>query len=87
MLLLCDSDSLDVGCLPDNLRGRPTTADEPPLDLAAMAFSLKRAAEKLERDLIRKALAETGGNRTHAARLLEISHRSLLYKLKEYGIE
>ena len=87
MLLLCDSDSLDVGCLPDNLRGRTTTADEPPLDLAAMAFSLKRAAEKLERDLIRKALAETGGNRTHAARLLEISHRSLLYKLKEYGIE
>ena len=37
--------------------------------------------------MIRKALVETGGNRTHAAKLLEISHRSLLYKLKEYGIE
>ena len=41
----------------------------------------------LERELIRRALEKTGGNRTHAARLLEISHRSLLYKIKEYGIE
>jgi two-component system response regulator AtoC len=87
MLLLCDGDSLDPGCLPDHMRGRPTTAGESPLDMANAAFSIKRASEKLERDLIRKALAETGGNRTHAAKLLEISHRSLLYKLKEYGIE
>jgi len=26
------------------------------------------------------------GNHTHAAKLLEISHRALLYKIKEYGI-
>jgi two-component system response regulator AtoC len=26
------------------------------------------------------------GNHTHAARLLEISHRALLYKIKEYEI-
>ena len=38
-------------------------------------------------ELIDKALARTGGNRTHAAKMLEISHRALLYKLKEYGIE
>jgi two-component system response regulator AtoC len=28
----------------------------------------------------------TQGNRTNAAKLLEISHRALLYKMKEYGI-
>jgi two-component system response regulator AtoC len=41
----------------------------------------------MEMDLISKALIKTGGNRTHAAKILEISHRALLYKLKEYGLE
>ena len=41
----------------------------------------------MERDLISKALERTRGNRTHAARLLEISHRTLLYKIEEYGIQ
>ena len=40
----------------------------------------------LEIDLIQKALAKTAGNRTRAAKILEISHRALLYKLKEYGL-
>ena len=34
--------------------------------------------------MIRKALEKTGGNRTHAAKLLEISHRALIYKIKDY---
>jgi len=40
----------------------------------------------MEADLIRRALGVTQGNRTNAAKLLEISHRALLYKMKEYGI-
>lgn len=51
------------------------------------SLSIKQAERGLEIDLIRKALLKTGGNRTHAARELEISHRALLYKLKEYGLE
>ncbi|MCK4536042.1 MAG: sigma-54-dependent Fis family transcriptional regulator [Desulfuromonadales bacterium] len=50
-------------------------------------FSLKKAVEKLERDYISRALEETGGNRTQAAKLLEISLRSLLYKIKDYGLD
>jgi two-component system response regulator AtoC len=50
-------------------------------------LSLKKAVEKLERDYIGRALEKTGGNRTQAAQLLEISLRSLLYKIKEYGLE
>ena len=49
-------------------------------------FSLKSAQKLLEKKLIEKALMETGGNRTHAARLLEISHPSLLSKIKSYHI-
>ncbi|HVP30501.1 MAG TPA: sigma-54 dependent transcriptional regulator [Myxococcota bacterium] len=49
-------------------------------------FSLRRARRAAESELIRHALRATDGNRTHAAKLLGISHRALLYKLKEYGI-
>lgn len=50
-------------------------------------FSLKAAKAEMEDKMIRKALAATGGNRTHAAHMLEISHPSLLSKMKLYGIE
>jgi two-component system response regulator AtoC len=49
-------------------------------------LSIKRAGRRAEEALIRRALARTGGNRTRAAELLEISHRALLYKIKEYKI-
>ncbi|TMQ09693.1 MAG: AAA family ATPase [Deltaproteobacteria bacterium] len=52
----------------------------------ADALSIKKATRELEQDLIRRALGVTQGNRTNAAKLLEISHRALLYKMKEYGI-
>jgi two-component system response regulator AtoC len=55
-------------------------------DSASSALAMRPARKSLEGDLIRRALRATGGNRTHAAQLLEISHRALLYKLKEYGI-
>lgn len=50
-------------------------------------FSLKSGRQTLEKVMIQKALAAAGGNRTKAARLLEISHPSLLSKMKSYGIK
>ncbi|MFP6624204.1 MAG: helix-turn-helix domain-containing protein, partial [Myxococcota bacterium] len=40
----------------------------------------------VEDDVIRRALKATDGNRTHAAKLLEVSHLTLLYKIKEFGL-
>jgi two-component system response regulator AtoC len=54
--------------------------------LSEEEYSIKKASKSLEVNLIKKALRRTKGNHTHAARLLEISHRALLYKIKEYGI-
>jgi two-component system response regulator AtoC len=54
--------------------------------VASGELSIKKAQAFIERELIKRALAETGGNRTHAAKLLELSHRALLYKIKDYGI-
>ena len=50
-------------------------------------LSLKVVVPKVERILIRRALERTGGNRTKASILLGISHRALLYKLKEHDIK
>lgn len=49
-------------------------------------LSIKKRTRKIEEELILKALHRTNGNRTHAAKLLEISHRALLYKLKEFDL-
>ena len=50
-------------------------------------LSLKVAQRVLEEEMIKEALKETRGNRSKAARLLEISYRALLYKIKEYGLD
>jgi DNA-binding NtrC family response regulator len=44
------------------------------------------ALQVSERETIRKVLAETGGNRTQAARILGITLRTLHYRIKEYGL-
>ncbi len=53
----------------------------------AEEYSLKVATRRLEEEYIRKALKKTDRNRTQAAQLLEISLRSLMYKIKDYEIE
>ena len=54
-------------------------------------FSLKAAARtasrQAERDLIAKALERTHWNRKRAAQELQISYKSLLYKIKQTGLE
>jgi len=47
---------------------------------------VKAAMNRLERELIMKALDQTGGNVTHAARLLKISRKGLQLKMKELGL-
>lgn len=84
-LVLCDGDQLAATCLPD---GTAAVVAEPLSQTDGDEnLSIKLAERVMEMDLISKALAKTGGNRTHAAKILEISHRALLYKLKEYGLE
>lgn len=83
-MILRDGSTLSAACLPTHLQASHDDDVGHPED---ESLSIKKAEDAIERDLIRKALARTGGNRTQAAKILEISHRSLLYKLKEYGID
>jgi two-component system response regulator AtoC len=79
-MILAEGDTITLRELPQNV---VASEDE---DGANSDLSLKRARRGAELHAIRRALRATSGNRTHAARLLQISHRALLYKLKEYTI-
>ncbi|MBI5483286.1 MAG: sigma-54-dependent Fis family transcriptional regulator [Deltaproteobacteria bacterium] len=81
--IICEGGLVSAACLPPSIRLPDDSHDEGGAD---EDLSIKKAEDAIERDLIRKALAKTGGNRTQAAKILEISHRSLLYKIKEFGI-
>jgi two-component system, NtrC family, response regulator AtoC len=83
-LVLAEGDEVDAAFLADHVRRGATPPPVAPT--APVELSIKKATRDLEVELIKRALAETGGNRTNAAKLLEISHRALLYKIKEYGL-
>ena len=70
--------------LPEPLR-HPRPADYQ-LDGDDNDLSVKRRTADLERHLIERALGRTGGNRTQAAELLDLSPRALRYKIKDYGL-
>ena len=81
-ILLADSDRITLRQLPAEVVAARTGGSE----VASKAFSLKQARRSAEAEMIERALSATGGNRTHAARLLGISHRALLYKIKDYRV-
>ncbi len=91
-MVLCEGAQIDVLSLPDRLRAgigaisKSAVSADADADADGENLSIKQASRRAEDDLIRRALLRTGGNRTKAAELLEISHRALLYKIKEYGI-
>jgi two-component system response regulator AtoC len=62
----------------------PPAVDPHPLSLKVAARAASREAE---RELILKALGRTRWNRKRAAMELQISYKSLLYKLKQIGLE
>jgi two-component system response regulator AtoC len=82
-----EPDALHLGAGDRNGGGIDTTAAANGEVAADGDLSIKRQTATLERALIERALAQTGGNRTRAARLLQLSHRALLYKIREYGLD
>ncbi len=93
-VLFCDGDRLTVRDLPPDVKQdpgpRPAAASQPAIVDAPSSDGLKEqvkaAMSRLERELIVKALDQTGGNVTHAARLLKISRKGLQLKMKELGL-
>lgn len=83
-MVLAEGELLDASDLPPQLQESKDALQQ---QLASGELSIKKSTAAIEEALIRRALHKTGGNRTRAAEILEISHRALLYKLKDYGIQ
>jgi two-component system response regulator AtoC len=82
-MVLCERTVLQVNDIDPRIR---EPADPIAAELDKGNYSIKKTTRIIEEILIRRALEKTRGNRTRAAELLEISHRALLYKIKEFGI-
>jgi transcriptional regulator with PAS, ATPase and Fis domain len=96
-VLFADGPVIHASSLPDSLREKTPGAAVPiaavgPLGAiaapsgASMKEIVRQAQAELEKELITRALEETGGNVTRAAKRLQISRKSLQVKMKELGL-
>jgi transcriptional regulator with PAS, ATPase and Fis domain len=71
---------------PANILGFDTSA---PPDLASLSLKKikKKAMDRVEKEVIAYVLEKTGWNRSKATKILKISYKTLLYKIKDLGIE
>jgi DNA-binding NtrC family response regulator len=81
MLVLSPTDLITLDDLPEELL--PSSANMSQLwsDLPEKGISL----EAIERELIGRALEKFAGNQTQAARYLDISRRTLIYRMEKHG--
>ena len=84
-MLFCDRPEIGVSDLPPEIGGLPAAAAVSPAG-ASLKEAVRAETERVERELIQKALDETGGNVTQAARKLKISRKSLQTKMKKLGL-
>ena len=83
-MILSENDRIDADAIPEPVAqfqkqgGKRFTDD---------IFSIKVMSRIIEEQLIRKALKRTHGNKSQAAKLLELSYPALLGKIVEYGVE
>ena len=82
-MVLTEGERIQPVDLPERIR---ETRERSLSQLDGDELSIKKTTRNIEEILIRRALQRTRGNRTRASELLEISHRALLYKIKDYGI-
>jgi two-component system response regulator AtoC len=86
-MVLADGVRIGVEDLPDGLRDPKGSVKGASGNLSSDELSVKKRTWELEKHLIGRALEVTGGNRTRAAELLDLSYRALLYKIRDYGLE
>ena len=83
MVVLAESDRLDVANLPDEIRGTTDLAvAAPPTGFNTAGLTM----EQMERIHIMNTLKMTGGNREKTAKILGIGARTLYRKLREYNL-
>lgn len=82
LVVLTRGDEITLNDLPDFLRRERPSLDALHLDLPEEGISL----EAVERELILRALKKFDWNQTQAAKYLDLSRKTLIYRMEKYGI-
>jgi two-component system response regulator AtoC len=83
-ILLAPGNNLELSDLPPTMK---PDGSSPAAFAPEGIASIKEASRIVEKDLIERALRKTNGNRTRAAKILEISRPMLISKIKAYGLD
>ena len=83
-VILAQDNRITMDCLPPSLTTREQSAV---ISGNTLLQQEDLSLENIERKVIEEALRRAGGNRSKAARLLNIPRHVLLYRLKKLGIE
>jgi DNA-binding NtrC family response regulator len=92
LVVLSDDATITRADVERELGRIPKPSDRPPAAVSAPSnasadLSLDSRRRESEKEALVNALAQSGNNRTRAARLLEVSRRTLYNKLREHGLE
>ena len=82
LIVLTTGDRVKLADLPDFLRVERPILEALHLDLPPQGISL----EGVEKELILRSLAKFDWNQSQAARYLDISRRTLIYRMEKYGL-
>ena len=82
VVVLSRGDEITLDDLPDFLRRKRPAAEELHFDLPPQGISL----EAVEKELIVRALEKFHWNQTRAAQYLDISRKTLIYRMEKFGL-
>ena len=82
IVVLSRSDEVTLGDLPEPLRRQQPALDFLPLELPHTGIHI----EAIEKELILRALRKFDWNQTHAARFLDLSRKTLIYRMEKFGL-
>jgi DNA-binding NtrC family response regulator len=83
IVVLSREDEITLADLPDFLRREHVSLDTLQLPLPPQGISL----EAVEKELIERALHKFNWNQTHTAKYLDISRKTLMYRMEKHGIK
>jgi DNA-binding NtrC family response regulator len=83
--VLAQGGQIEIQHLPIELQPPPPPPPDEPTDPASLE-SLDAVVRRVERDYLLRVLRAVGGNRTRAAKILNLSRKGLWQKLKAHGV-
>lgn len=82
IVVLAAHDEITVDDFPDFLRAEPSPLESIQLELPPQGIRL----ESIEKELILRALTRFNGNQTRAAQYLDLSRKTLIYRMEKFGL-